>query len=119
MNKENSDFENACGFDKLTKDFNELKKKHAVYSSSPTLRIFIENPEILKMLDDLLKEGKEKYPNDQWKTISSEAHFKKAKGHLLKEIKGETSDYCSDHWVSVVWRAIFGGINKYKNNKNK
>ena len=78
------------------------------------ITILAENKDFLDMCDDLLKEGKEKYPNDDWKEIDFEEHFKKAKGHLEQEIKGEISDHCSPHGVSALLRMIFGMINKYK-----
>lgn len=78
------------------------------------INILLENKEFLKKCDDLLIEGKEKYPNDDWKEINFAEHFKKAKGHLAKEIKGEISDHCSPHGVSAFVRIMFGLINKYK-----
>jgi len=78
------------------------------------ITILAENKDFLKMCDDLLVEGKEKYPNDDWEKIDFKEHFKKAKGHLEKEIKGEISDHCAPHGVSALVRMIFGMINKYK-----
>ena len=139
-----SEFENAVAFEKLYKrhedlilenfelrsdlskkklEIEELEKDKKILKSllmnimdpnSWLITILAENKDFLKMCDDLLIEGKEKYPNDDWKEISFSEHFEKAKGHLAKEIKGEISDHCSPHGVSALVRMIFGMINKYK-----
>ena len=139
-----SEFENAVAFENLYKkhenlilenfefrsalskkdlEIEELEKDKKILKSllmnimdpnSYLITILAENKDFLKMCDDLLREGKEKYPNDDWKEIDFKEHFKKAKGHLAKEIKGEISDHCSPHGVSALLRMIFGMINKYK-----
>ena len=126
-----SEFERAVAFEDLYKKHENLilenselksdlsKKKLEIEKmqqdqNSYLIKILLENKDFLKMCDDLLQEGKEKYPNDDWKEISFSEHFKKAKGHLGKEIKGEISDHCSPHGVSALVRMIFGMINKYK-----
>lgn len=126
-----SEFENAVAFEKLYKKHENLilenfelrsdlsKKKLEIKKmqqdqKSYFISILLENKDFLKMCDDLLREGKEKYPNDDWKEIDFKEHFKKANGHLMKEIKGEISDHCSPHGVSALVRMIFGMINKYK-----
>ena len=97
----------------LSKKDLEIKKMQQDRNSY-LIRILLENTDFLKMCDDLLLEGKDKYPNDDWKEIDFKEHFKKSKGHLTKEIKGEISDHCSPHGVSAMVRMIFGMINKYK-----
>ena len=78
------------------------------------ITILSENKDFLKMCDNLLEEGEKKRQKDEWKQIDFKEHFKKAKGHLEKEIKGEISDHCAPHGVSALVRMIFGMINKYK-----
>jgi hypothetical protein len=97
----------------LSKKDLEIKKMQKDQNSY-LIRILLENKELLKMCDDLLIEGDAKYPNDDWKKIDFKEHFKKAKGHLSKEIKGEISDHCAPHGVSALVRIIFAMINKYK-----
>jgi hypothetical protein len=126
-----SEFERAVAFEKLYKKHenlilenfelkSDLSKKDLEITKmqqdqkSYLIKILLENKDFLKMCDDLLQEGKEKYPNDDWKEIDFKEHFKKAKGHLAKEIKGEISDHCAPHGVSAMVRMIFGMINKYK-----
>ena len=126
-----SEFEHAVAFEKLYKKHENLilenfelrsdlsKKKLEIEKmqqdqNSYLIKILLENTDFLKMCDDLLREGKEKYPNDDWKEIDFKEHFKKANGHLMKEIKGEISDYCAPHGVSALLRMMFWMINKYK-----
>lgn len=139
-----SEFENAVAFEKLYKRHEDLilenfklrshfskkdleieelendKKNlkslllNVMDPNSYLITILSENTDFLNMCDNLLREGKEKYPNDDWEKIDFKEHFKKAKGHLGKEIKGEISDHCSPHGVSALVRMMFGMINKYK-----
>lgn len=119
-----SEFENALGYkdlytrnEDLVVELLDLKGKNEKLENklnSYLITILLENKEFLKTCDNLLLEGKEKYPNDDWKEISFEEHFKKAKGHLAKEVKGEISDHCSPHGVSAFLRIMFAMINKYK-----
>lgn len=126
-----SEFEHAVAFEKLYKKHenlilenfelkSDLSKKDLEITKmqqdqkSYLIKILLENKDFLKMCDDLLQEGKEKYPNDDWKEIDFAEHFKKAKGHLAKEVKGEISDHCAPHGVSAFVRIMFAMINKYK-----
>lgn len=116
-------FELRSDLSKKKLEIEELEKDKKILKSllmnimdpnSYLITILAENKDFLKMCDDLLVEGKEKYPNDDWKEISFSEHFEKAKSHLAKEIKGEISDHCSPHGVSALVRMMFGMINKYK-----
>lgn len=139
-----SDFENAVAFEKLYKKhenlilenfevrsdclkknflIEELEKDKKILKSllmnvmDPNfylITILSENKDFLKMCDNLLEEGEKKRQKDEWKQIDFKEHFKKAKGHLEKEIKGEISDHCAPHGVSALVRMMFGMINKYK-----
>lgn len=78
------------------------------------INILLDNKDFLKMCDDLLIDGEKKHPDNDWKEIDFAEHFKKAKGHLAKEVKGEISDHCAPHGVSAFVRIMFAMINKYK-----